>query len=383
MTQVLDWRSAAEPRDIVHRAVQVLIDGGIVAFPTETVYGLAASILLPEAIVRLRRSKGRPEEKPLTLAIGGAAAALDWVPGMSSLGRRLARRCWPGPVTLVFSEGIEQGLASRLPERVRQAVCPTGTLGLRTPAHEAILRALQLLPGPLALTSANQSGAPPAGTAEQVVQAVGEEVTLVIDDGPSRYGQASTVVQVNGNRWTVLREGVLSEAELRRQSACVILFVCTGNTCRSPLAEALCKRKLADRLGCSVEELPQRGFHVLSAGLAAMMDSRAAAEAIEAARELGADLTGHCCRPLIPGLAAQADYLIAMTRGHLLALADQDPRPGSPPQLLCPEGYDIPDPIGGDQQVYRECAREISQHLESLLAEIGDQGSGRGTADER
>src|SRR5260370_30563389 len=113
------------------------------------------------------------------------------------------------------------------------------------------------------------------------MHAHGEDLAVVIDDGPSRYGKASTVVQVNGNTWEVLREGVVSEAELKRQAAKLIVFVCTGNTCRSPMAEGLCKKLLAERLGCALEELPERGFVVLSAGLAALMGGQAAPQALD------------------------------------------------------------------------------------------------------
>jgi protein-tyrosine phosphatase len=168
----------------------------------------------------------------------------------------------------------------------------------------------------------------------------------------------------------VLREGVVSAADLARQSVCLIVFVCTGNTCRSPLSEALFKKQLADRLGCPPEALPQRGFFVLSAGLAAMMGGGAAAEAVAVAREFGADLSGHASRPLSADLAAQADYLIAMTRGHLLALAAQFPRSGVRPRLLSPEGDDVADPIGCEEPVYRECARQVWRHLEALVNEL-------------
>jgi protein-tyrosine phosphatase len=178
------------------------------------------------------------------------------------------------------------------------------------------------------------------------------------------------VVQVEGNTWQVLREGVVSAAEVERLCPCLVVFVCTGNTCRSPLAEALCKKLLAERLGCAVEELPRRGFIVLSAGLAAMMGGGPAAEAVEVAHEMGADLTGHLSRPLTAKVVAQADYLVAMTQGHLLALADQFPGVGPRPRLLCADGTDLPDPIGGDQDVYRDCARQILQHVERFLAEL-------------
>jgi protein-tyrosine phosphatase len=191
----------------------------------------------------------------------------------------------------------------------------------------------------------------------------------VLDDGPCPYPQGSTVVGVHADTWQVLRPGVVGADLIRQQTACLIVFVCTGNTCRSPLAEALCKKRLADRLGCPAEELPARGFRVHSAGLAAAAGGAAAAEAEEVARSYGGDLSGHHSRPLTPELAAQADYLVAMTRGHLRALADHYPRLGAAPRLLHPAG-DVADPIGHAQPVYEECGRQIWENLGPLVAEI-------------
>ena len=98
---VIDVRNAEDPRDVVHRAVQALSEGKIVAFPTETVYGFGARALDPHAVERLLQVKGRSNKAPLALAIRGAQELLDYVPDASPLGERLARRCWPGPVTLV------------------------------------------------------------------------------------------------------------------------------------------------------------------------------------------------------------------------------------------------------------------------------------------
>jgi tRNA threonylcarbamoyl adenosine modification protein (Sua5/YciO/YrdC/YwlC family) len=359
MVQVLDWQSADDTQEIVQCAVQALGEGQFVVFPTETVYGIAASALVPDAVARLPRS---PDSLPFLLAIRGAGDALDWVPGISVLGRRLARRCWPGPVTLVFGDSVERGLASRLPEQVREQVCPDGTLGLRTPAHDALLQALSRLPGPLVLGEL-----PDAVTAEQALQQLGDQVGLLLDDGACRYGRASSVVQVNGNHWQMLREGVVPPDLIQRQCQCLIVFVCTGNTCRSPLAEALCKQLLAERLGCSSDELPQRGFLVVSAGISAMMGGAAAVEAIAVASDLGADLSRHRSRPLTPDLVAQADHLLTMTRDHLLAVVHQFPQAGTAPQLLSPDGTDVPDPIGGERPVYEECARQIRSHLQELV----------------
>jgi protein-tyrosine phosphatase len=374
MPEVLEWHNGADSGTVVRRAVQALAAGQLVAFPTETVYGLAAIALVPEAVERLCRGKGRSESKPLTLAIRSSAEARDWVPLMSPLGWRLARRCWPGPVTLVSGDGVEKGLATRLPERVRQRVCPTGTLGLRVPAHAAIRETLRRLPAPLVLTSANRSGEPAATTAEEVAQALGEDLSILIDDGPTYYRQASTVVRVNGNAWEVLREGALPLADLERQTCCLIVFVCTGNTCRSPLAEVLCKKMLAERLGCTPEELPRHGFLVLSAGLAALTGGEAAPEAIETARALGADLRAHAARLLTPFLVAQADFLVGMTQSHVQAVTSQFPGLGPRPRLLSKDGEDLADPIGCEQEVYHVCAQRIMVDLEALLPDIQYSG---------
>ncbi|HMC65865.1 MAG TPA: L-threonylcarbamoyladenylate synthase [Gemmataceae bacterium] len=370
MAELLEWPSAVDFWSVVQRAADALGQGRLVAFPTETVYGIAAYVFAPEAVERLVHVKGRPEEKPLTLALVHGAQATDWVPQLSRIGRRLARRCWPGPLTLVCGDGVREGLMTRLPEPVQRRLCPAGMLGLRVPDHDAIRHVMQLLGGPLVLTSANRSGGTAAVDAGHVLEAVGEGVDLVIDGGPSRYGRASTVVEVNGSTWRVLREGVLSREELERQSAYEIVFVCTGNTCRSPLAEALCKKRLAERLGCAPADLPRHGFAVQSAGLAAMIGDRAAPEAIDVGHDLGVDLTSHVSQPLTAELVARADLLVVMTQAHLAGVLMRYPGSETPIRLLCGDGNDVPDPIGCDEGVYRECAQQISASLERLLIDF-------------
>jgi protein-tyrosine phosphatase len=313
-------------------------------------------------------------DAPLPLAVRGAAEVRDWAPGMGPLGRRLARRLWPGPLTLDCGEGVADGLAGRLPEPVRRVVCPHGRLRLRNPAHEAVQATLRLLADPMLLAPVRgEDAADPdatAGDAAQVVRAVGDWAAVVVDDGPAPGRQPETVVRVEGGSWNVVRPGVVSEDAVRRQASCVVVFVCTGNTCRSPLAEGLFKARLAGRLGCTTADLPERGFHVLSAGMAAASGSPAADEAVTVARSYGADLSGHRSRPLSPDLAAQADYLIAMTRSHLLVLAEHYQGLAARPRLLSPAGADLPDPVGCPLAVYEECARQIWTFLEPLVEEL-------------
>ena len=360
---VIDLQNAEDKRDVVHIAVEALSAGKIIAIPTETVYGLAASALHPQSVERLIELKGRDPSKPFAFAVKSLDDALDYVPNMSSLARRVARRSWPGPLTMVLDSNHADSVIHRLDPIIQSATIPSGTVGLRVPAHETTLQMMRLCAGPIVLTSANLSGSPAATAGQQVVETLGEKVDLIVDDGETQFGQGSTVVQVANDKINVLRDGVIDEKTISRLTSFIALIVCTGNTCRSPMGEGLLRKRLAEKLGCDTESLLDNGVSVLSAGIAAMPGSPAAAQAVEVMNHLGIDIADHSSQPITGRLAQFADIILTMTNGHRQALISHWPTLEPRTKTVRRDGADVSDPIGSPVNVYKKCAEQIDDHL--------------------
>jgi tRNA threonylcarbamoyl adenosine modification protein (Sua5/YciO/YrdC/YwlC family) len=368
--QVLEVAATSDPRDAVHRVVQALVEGKVVALPTETVYIAAASGLSERAVQRLFALRGGKLGEPATLAVRSMDEVLDYVPELPRVGRRLARRCWPGPVTLQLVDAHPESAVHRLPAKVREAVVPEKEIRVRVPAHELTLRVLRLIAGPVVMIGARRPEDADSITAQDVVSRLGDKIDVVLDDGRCKFAQKSSIVRVDDRGFQVMRQGVFTESNLKRLASFMIVLVCTGNTCRSPMAEVLLKKRIADRLGCTIPELDDRGVVIMSAGLSAPPGGRAAAEAIHAMQTLNLDLTQHESQPLSERIVRFADVILTMTRGHREAILEHFPDAEPRVHLISRGKGDVSDPIGGPLDLYRRCAEQLDEYLEAWVKEL-------------
>src|SRR5262245_11203420 len=336
MPTVIDWNAMVDPSEIVRQGRDTLTGGGVVVLPGDCGY-----LALWKPGVRI--------ELP-------APALLPWVADARGLeippiARRLMFRAWPAPLI------VEVPAADSVP------AATNGFVRLRYPEHPVCEAMIPAVAESGAVLVADTGDA----TAAAALARLGEVVGLAVNAGEQPVN-SPTVVRVTNSGYEITQPGAFPTDEIQRLAARIILFVCTGNTCRSPLAEGLAKKLLADRLGCSVSELPARGFWVLSAGVAAYGGGLASEESCAVAAEFGADLSGHVSRQVNPQLLAAADDVIAMSESHLRALQTRGSHLGPTPRLLCGD-EDLEDPIGASLDVYRECGRTILQHLERFLLE--------------
>ena len=198
-------RSGVALQDQIQTAVDLLRRGGVVAIPTDTLYGLAADPLDEGAVRRIFRLKGRPAGNPIPLLLSDPEDLYRWAVRIPESARRLTDRLWPGPLTLVL----------RRSEEVPDVVTGGGdTVGLRVPDHTVPRSISRMLGAPLTGTSANRTGSPGLSTAHAVRRQLSDDVDFVVDGVSGQDGRPSTVVDLSGDRPRILRRGAVSAAEI-------------------------------------------------------------------------------------------------------------------------------------------------------------------------
>ncbi len=348
-TRILKVNSALPQPEIIAEAAHIIRQGGLVVFPTETVYGIAADANNPKAMERLAMVKHRSDGKRFSILIAQRGIVDNYshysVPNLY----KLIEKYWPGPLTVIVPGKIAGD-----------------TIGIRMPDHTVALKLVEESGCTIAAPSANLEGKKAPTNVHEALEDLDGQVELALDGGPVDFGISSTIVDFTKTPPTVIREGVITQPDVNRTiNRKSILFVCTGNSCRSVMAEYLLKAKLIGR----------DDVEVMSAGTGVYFKSPASHETIAVLREQGINAGLHMSRALGRIMLRKADLIFAMTRTHRTQILDLVPSVEKRVYLLKEfadaRGFqpdmDVPDPIGRGHTEYQECLLTIKEAVDKIV----------------
>jgi len=369
-TEVMQVDPQRASLDVIRGAGDALARGRLVAFPTETVYGVAARADHPEAIARLRELKSREGGKAFTVHIASREDIRNFVDPVPGLVNRFVRKGWPGPLTLIINvpDPLTTPISRNRSDLTVNAIYYDNSVGLRCPDDVIATGMLRAAGGPVVAASANLAGNPPPTTGAEVRRDLDGRIDLLIDAGRTKYAKPSTIVRINAPSYELVREGVLDAGVIERLGTLRILFVCTGNTCRSVMAAALAARLIADRLGCEISDLAKHGIIVRSAGTSGGVGG-ANRHAITVMQRRGLNVAGHSSTLLTVDMIQQADHVFAMTSAHQERILEMVPSAQDRVARLI-ESEDLSDPLGGTEDDYARSAGAIEEALRTRLAEM-------------
>jgi L-threonylcarbamoyladenylate synthase len=207
MPEILKTGADNSEEQIVAKVAEILINGGVIAYPTETFYGLGADATDPKAIQKIFAVKGRDFKNPISLIIAQPEDIYPLVQDIPESAKKLMAAFWPGALTIVFSASDKVS---------PMLTAATGKIGLRVSSHPLALKIVQKLNRPLTATSANLTGRPECRLASEVAQQIGDKLDAIVDGRQTQGGKASTIIDVTCDPPVILREGAISRKTIEK-----------------------------------------------------------------------------------------------------------------------------------------------------------------------
>ena len=353
--------------DILKKAANVIKAGGVIVYPTDTLYGLGVDIQNKQAMDRLYYLKGRNAGKPVSILVNSLEQIENLIGKLYKIEYNAAKLFFPGKITLIFSSKDKLSI---------QRMTHLKKLGFRIPNLKLTNRLVEYVGSPISTTSVNLSSQDNVKNVEDIIAIFGDKIDLILDGGPLDSTKGSSVLDLTTEPPTLLRKGEITRSEIV-QKLCsdistnytgkyLITFICSGNICRSPMGEGILKNKISKTKYKDIVEIN-------SAGTLNLPHTPAHILALKVSEENGVEIGDHISKHVQAKIIRESNLIIAMALDHYTYLRNNFPVFKDKIILLkqwkksnALTNPSIADPIGHDEHYFKNAFKEIANELERV-----------------